>query len=684
MPATNEKNKNSTQRGKEAKVSRAFSLSLHLFAPLHLCIKPLLFFLLIIPLTGQVALPTTAPRADGYIRAPRLGITFINSADAPIKPERYQQALFLGAGWNRWPLYRERVEIAPGQYNWGVYDVLVSEDLRHNLSINAIFLGQADLPGLYDPIFSDGTETPGPGKRVNPGNAWAAFVYAAVERYRPGGTLAQAQGWMPGQGIRVWEAWNEPDIPMFWTRSIDDYARLLKVTYLAAHFADPGTSVMFGGLAYSTDEADNFLARTLDILMRDPQAANHNYYIDLVAAHSYTYARRSGEIVTHVKNILAARGLSRRVWLNETGVPVWNDYPGPTWAAADPRARVLRATMEQQAAFIIQSTAYAWAAGADVVMVHQLYDDCGNQAGGTDFPPNDGSLCLVGAACWGDAHGLFRNTRDGTCFRQHPQPGTPRPAAGAFRLLAQTFGTGPFEPVAVQMYDARGVVITFNRPAARERIHVAWNRSLEPLILDLPSTGQIATLYTLDGRDYLLAPEADVYRVTLSPATRDDFPFLAAGDGAAVGGPPFIIVEQAVRDLAVNPALPQFEPPVGTPQMPLSATPAAVTEIIRPTVDPAQDTTAPVTSMIPLPVVSPPSFTVTWNAQDDSGIAGYLVWVRVDGGQWQPWLEDTQHTQAVFSGESGRRYEFAVWAFDLAGNWSLNTELSPQAVTSVE
>ena len=655
------------------------------FASLRLCVKKsLCVFSIILTLTAQVPLPTTAPITDGYIRAPRLGITFINSADAPIKEERYQQALFLGAGWNRWPMYRERVEVGPGQYNWSAYDLLVSQDVLHNLSINAILLGQANLPGLNDPVFSDGSDTPGPGKIVNSGNAWAAFVYAAVERYKPGGVLAQAQGWSPGEGIRIWEAWNEPDIPMFWTRSIEDYARLLKVTYLAAHYADPGTSVMFGGLAYSTADADNFLSRTLDILVQDPQAANHNTYIDIVAAHSYSYARRSGEIVTHVKEILAAHGLSRRVWLNETGVPVWDDYPGPTWAGSDPRARVLRATMEQQAAFVIQSTAYAWAAGADVVMVHQLYDDCGNQPGGTDFPPNDGNLCLAGGACWGDAHGMFRNTLEATCFRQHPQPGTPRPAAGAYRLLAQTFGAGPFEPAAVQLFDERGVVITFNRPAARERIHIAWNRSLEPVVLDLPSTGQIATLYTLDGSDFMLTPDDDLYRVTLSPATRDDFPFLAAGDGAAVGGPPFIIVEQAVRDMMTNPALPQFEPPAGTPRAPLAATPGAVTEIIRPTVDPAQDTSAPITSVIPLPVISPASFNVTWNGQDDSGIASYLVWVRVDGGEWQPWLEDTQQTQATYSGESGRRYEFAVWAVDLAGNWSLNTELSPQAVTSVQ
>ncbi|MBZ0303760.1 MAG: fibronectin type III domain-containing protein [Anaerolineae bacterium] len=635
-------------------------------------------------LMGQVPLPTTPPRISASILAPRLGITFINSADGPIKEERYQRALFLGAGWNRWPLYRERVEITPGQYNWAVYDQLVTADLQHGLQINAILLGQPGIPNLTAPIFSDQTDTPGPGKSINPANPWAAFVSAAVNRYKPGGTLAQETGWRSGQGIRVWEAWNEPDLPLFWNRNVVDYARLLKVTYLAAHAADPDARVMFGGLAYSTDTANNFLARTLSVIAQDSLAPQFNWYMDQVAAHSYTYARRSGEIVAHVKQVLAARDLTRPIWLNETGVPVWNDYPGPTWAANDPGARVLRATTQQQAAYIIQSAVSAWAAGADVVMVHQLYDDCGNQPGGTDFPPNDGSLCLSGAACWGDAHGLFRNTADSACFSQHPLPGTPRPAAGAFRLLAEIFGSSTFEPVETQLINERGVVVSFNQPALRQRIHVAWNRSLDPVVLDLPANGQIATLYTLDGSDYTLVPEDDLYRITLPAATRDDFPFLAPGDGAAIGGSPLIIVEQAVRDLTTNPALPQFESSGSSPPTPLGTVPDAPTEIIRPTVDPAQDAQAPTTSMIPLPVVSPTSFSVTWSGQDNSGIVRYLVWVRVDGGQWQPWLEDTTLTQATFSGESGRRYEFAVWAVDLAGNWSRNTELTPQAVTSVQ
>jgi hypothetical protein len=102
----------------------------------------------------------------------------------------------------------------------------------------------------------------------------------------------------------------------------------------------------------------------------------------------------------------------------------------------------------------------------------------------------------------------------------------------------------------------------------------------------------------------------------------------------------------------------------------------------RPTTDPALDTVPPLPIMLAMPEVSPVTFTVRWNAMDNSGIASYLVWVRVNGGTWENWLETTD-TQALYYGEPGNTYEFALWAVDLAGNWSSNVELEPQAVTRV-
>jgi hypothetical protein len=624
---------------------------------------------------------------DGYIRMPRLGITFINSGDMPVDMRRYQQALFLGAGWNRWPLYWDRVETAPGQYNWAVYDRVISADLTHGLQTNVILLGRpgfhqagGSISNLGAPVFSDGTDTPGSGKTINLNNPWARFVYAAVQRYRPGGQLTQQEGWAAGRGVTVWEMWNEPDLTMFWEGSPADYARLLKVGYLAAKHADSTVQIMFGGLA--DPDRDNWLAQALAIYATDPASAAYNWYMDLVGVHSYTYARRSGEVVRRVRETLAAYGLSRPIWLNESGVPVWDDYPGPTWATADPTSRRLRVTADQQAAYVVQSTALAWAEGAAVVMYHQLYDDCGNQPFGSNFPPHNGELCASGSTCSGDAHGLFRNPADYACFSRHPVPGSPRPSAGAYRLLAEIFGAGSFENGVARTLDDRAVVVTFDRPSLRERLHVVWNRSLRPVMLDLPASGDTATMRTLDGTAYTLFPENGEYRISLPPATQDDFPYLVAGDGAAVGGAPFIIVEQVFAEQPYNPALPRLEGDV-PPASPNVTLPAATTSPTPlPTVDPTHDTRPPSASLNPLPPESPPQFMVSWSGEDDSGIGGYLIWVSTDGGTWQPWLETTA-TSAIFSGEIGRHYAFAIWAVDLAGNWTPNVDLTPQAETRV-
>ncbi len=689
-------------------------------------IKPILyavFALLIGALRGSPA----SAQTTSNVHADRLGITFISSADHPADETRYQQAALLGASWNRWPLYWQNVERQPGSFDWSVYDALVAADLQHGLRIDAILLGIPDfyregqtIRGLDSPVFSDGSDTPGPGKTPSDGNPWARFVYAAAARYPSAG----------GAGVGVWEAWNEPDLTMFWGGTVEQYARLLKVAYLAAHQADPGAQVMFAGLAYTNPEADDWLAKVLAVYAADPGRTASNWYMDQVAVHNYSNPWHSGFVIRQAQDDLKRYGLARPVWLNESGVPVWDDYPGPTWTADDPASRRLRATMQQAADFVVQSTAYAWASGADVVFYHQLYDDCGNQASGTDFPPNDPGLCQAGQSCWGDAHGLFRNDRNAVCFRQSPLPGTARPAAGAFHLMAQVFSQ-PFGSGTVLNLSDSAVVIAFDRADTSERIYVMWNSTGTRSNLNLPASGDRADLYTLDNHDYVIAPTDGKYTIGLPAATPDDYPYLLPGQFSAIGGPTFIMVEKLAAGAGeINPALIDLEPfdpnhgptdtrgvggfglPAGgevhpTPgsvlggggpvtttstqaQDALLSTPPPPTlaptdaPLIRPTVDPASDTTPPIPSMIPLPLISPPTFTVAWGATDNSGIAAYTVFARIDGGDWQPWLQETTETQAQYAGASGHGYEFAVWAKDLAGNWSANTELSAMARTSVQ
>lgn len=534
---------------------------------------------------------------------PFYGINFITSAEdrapgsgrtAESLSQQMQDGLASGATWDRWPLYWFNIEQNPDQFNWSTQDAAVAADIAAGLSLNAILLGtppfyttslqtsrfqdsprpggvylagpeQATPVGLFESVFDDGTDVPGPGKGINPANKWARFVAAAVERYRPGGVLAQASGWPEGVGITHWEMWNEPDLNSFWDSSLEDYARLLKVGYLSAKHTDPAAVVLFGALANNFDKLD-YYRDVLTVFDNDPLAAQFDYFHDVLPTHSYFYAWQSFFHVFRARNTMGAFGLDKPIWLNETGVPAWNDYPGPVWDSQS----ALRATMEEQASFVIQSAFYGLFAGAESVFHFQLYDGCGNQPQGTDFPPHNGELCeangdLVGRPgfpCAGDANGLFRNPTDAACFTQHPDPGSPRPNQTAFVLLTTHMqDVEPYwrkRPGPAQSCLGPGFVqvppqewIAFYREATQERIVGMWTLCGEDQIAELPATsptGQ-ATLIRVDGTVETISASGGIYSIPLSGATNRN-PFPGQGENAIypIGGVPVLVIEADDRE----------------------------------------------------------------------------------------------------------------------------------------
>ncbi len=496
------------------------------------------------------ALPTSAPGAliesDGYIRSDRLGITFISSIDNINHPARYRNALILGAGWNRWPLYWDRVETRPNQWDWSAYDELIIADTVQGLQINAILLGRPDFWGdgdsisnLYEPIFADGSDTASADTPINENNPWAHFVRRAVARYMPGGALSQERGLARDAGIRAWEIWNEPDHPLFWRAGAQAYARMLKTAAIVIKTIDPQATVLFGGLLFSTDQL--FFSRVLTSFRNDLLRDQYHWFFDAVAVHSYDDPWRSGWLTKYVIDIMTEYDLTRPVWVNETGVSVWNDYPGPVWTS-EPQQRQRLATTQQQAHFLIMSAAFAWSRGADKIFFHQLYDDCGNQAAGTDFPPHAGELC-DGRICHGDAFGIYRNLKDAVCYSQHPLANTPRPVALAYRTLASVFGSQPFSPVSLNgLYDAVTTII-FRRESG-EKITVVWNNTYQARTQVLPANAATATLHFISGDSASARAIDGVYRLDLKPASDFAYPDLESNRSSAIGGEPVILVER--------------------------------------------------------------------------------------------------------------------------------------------
>ncbi len=518
----------------------------------------------------RVYLPLVARQEPPGPSGVDFGLVFITSAEYPADAARFERARSVGARWDRWPLYWSGVERAPGQFQWGHVDSALRDALARGFEVSLILMGtpgfyaaggvpaqppiggsilryrKSQFPGppiaiaaanppagLYAPIFTDGTDRPGPGKAINPENRWAFFVHQAVARYRPGG-LAQQEvpGWPYGRGVRAWEIWNEPDLTFFWNGTATDYARLLKVAAIAARQADPQARILFGGLAIF--EKPNWLREVLNALQNDPAPDLRDafgWYFDILPIHSYSYAWQTFRYLNQVKATLRDFGLSKELWVNESGLPVWDDYPGPTW---DPNSGY-RGTREEQAAYVVQSAAYAIWLGAQVVFHFMLHDDCGNG------PESH------------DAFGLYRNPSPAPCY---PSDAGARPAAAAYRLVT-THLRGATPLWRLRTTNGRtdwnactGQVewFAFRRPDGA-RVLLAWTRLHVPATITVTAVAPQGLVYDVrTGAATTVYPTNGVYTFSLPPATNYNTPTLCnparekQGE-AAVGGLPLFLVE---------------------------------------------------------------------------------------------------------------------------------------------
>ncbi|MEM7800369.1 MAG: hypothetical protein AAF633_14330 [Chloroflexota bacterium] len=528
--------------------------------------------------------PPAEPRSYGEVVTVTYGVNFINSVDQPADASQFAAGKLTGATWNRWPLYWPRIETGEGVFDWAEHDEVIQGDIDNGFLTNAILLGtpgfyisslqlapsvsaegetgdsfgaageinlnraQTVYPrGLRDPIFSDGSDKPGAGKTLNPDNKWAIFVYTIVDRYKPGGVLAQQNGWADGVGITHWEMWNEPDYINFWAGTVEDYARLLKVGYIAAKEADPNSEILFGGLA--NIDQPNFYTDVLTIFSEDPQAAANAYYHDILATHAYSYAWNSWFLTFKANRTLNQFDLDKPIWLNETGVPAWDDYPGPIWDSKSG----FRSTMSEQSDYTIQHTFYGLYAGADAIFHFQLYDGCGNQPAGTDFPPHGSELCdssgnYNGKPCAGDAFGLFRNQSTMACFTQHPEAGTPRPYLSSYQFLTQYLtDVAPYWRQRLGDDDDNPVtgtieVIALYKPSTQERIVGVWTLSGQNQSVEIEATSTSAQLYDVAGNAQTIVPTNGVYTLQLQGATNQNFP--ADPNLWMIGGRPLVLIEE--------------------------------------------------------------------------------------------------------------------------------------------
>ena len=126
-------------------------------------------------------------------------------------------------------------------------------------------------------------------------DALVEFAGKLAGRYRPGGTLAQRQGWGERYGVRAWELDNEPEsYRTHWNGQAGDYAEFVTRATARIKAADPKAVIMAPALA-AGKQGLKWLEQTLDAAARSGspafQALGKTYSIgpvvDVVSLHNY-------------------------------------------------------------------------------------------------------------------------------------------------------------------------------------------------------------------------------------------------------------------------------------------------------------------------------------------------------------------------------------------------------------
>jgi len=597
--------------------------------------------------------------------------------------DRFAQAAAV-AKVDRWSLYWDLVERSPGQWSWDAADGIVARDVGAGLETLLILQGvpshhaanvgahgRAPLPaprtGGSPARFAqeqllrpDGilappprsldalaferrggglTDDPAEAERANPDNPWAVFVERAVRRYRPGGDLAAARGWAPGEGVRRWEIGNEPNLAFFWSGTPEEFSRYLEVGYLVIRFHDPAAQIAHGGIADDASAGawyQRFLGALAARAASSPLPARHGWYFDASAWHWYSYPDLLRTGPAKARALLAAHGLAKPLWVTELGIPIWSEHPGPCW---DPRSP-WRATAAEQSGYVWQATAEAVAAGVELLVFFQAYDDCGN-----------------GPASY-DAFGLRRNhasnqcwlSREDACWQRNPAlDGTARPAWHALATAGRELDGATLlwrparEPAGWQR-------ILFFRPPD-SRVMVLWNHGRTAQTVEVYGTGPSARILEPlpDGTigERTLTPTGGRLALDLPPVTNLNNP----GGGTVMAGHPVFVVER--------------------------------------------DTAAPFRALVdPLPPTSPGEIALTLRAADGGTGVGRVQLLVAAGDDEPPtwtaagpelaWTADplSGAMATTFSGLPGARYRFGLRAADRAGNWTALPS-SAQAETRV-
>lgn len=326
----------------------------------------------------------------------------------------------------------------------------------------------------------------------DPDNLWANFVRRAIDYYT-------------SRGVFNYIIWNEPDIDADtygyeFEGDLEDYYQMLRVAYLVAEETNPAARIHLGGTTYWHDVNEGrrpYMTRLVEHIVSDPDAAQHNYYFDVLSLHIYFRTDSVYDIVSEMRRMLDDNGLTEhQIWINETNAAPTID---PAWMVERP---VFNLDLNHQAQFLVQSAVLALAAGADRIAAYKLYDQ--------QLPAGAESFGILS-----------------------PPDATPRPAFYAWQMVNERFND--VQSSVLAQTETVDVVQLIH--ANNQQSHVAWARTETPTTIEITATDDKAYLLDALGNITLLRPENGVYTIALSPALCEE------GEGCFLGGAVAILVQ---------------------------------------------------------------------------------------------------------------------------------------------
>ncbi|MBE2182720.1 MAG: hypothetical protein IAE89_04775, partial [Anaerolineae bacterium] len=322
----------------------------------------------------------------------------------------------------------------------------------------------------------------------DPENLWASFMREAAEYYA-------------ARDVSRFIIWNEPDIPAGtygyeFEGSLEDYARLLQVAYLAAKQGNSEAEIILAGTTYWHDVNVGrrlYADRLLEYLSQQPDAAENGYFFDALALHIYFRTDTIYTIVHEYAVVLERYGMQdKELWIVETNASPNLD---PLWPVIRPQYQI---TLDQQGAFLIQAAALGLAAGADRIGVYKFFD--------WSLPPG------------AEAFGLIRADE------------TRRPAFESWRAVIDRFeGVRTARIVQTDLLQ----VVELRRGDGSTML-AAWARTEMPVEISFLADGQ-ATITDQYGNIMPLAISDSHQFIMLAGALCN------RRDGCAVGGNPVLI-----------------------------------------------------------------------------------------------------------------------------------------------